>query len=176
MLIHTTRKQHSCEEHHVRQKIALFMANWLCFSDGTDHSMQKGWFSSTHAERPPRETLPRTAVVDGLTAERIGDTNPHVHRIGCQIHSLRRTKNSPGEHQLGIAHYIVPCIVPKARTLIEKGSVESTPHKVPTSHYHTKHRTDGRCHRGEKRSALRTTRELGRENENTLCTMNTWGG
>ena len=30
---------------------------------------------------------------------------------------------------------------------LEKGSVEST-HKVPTSHYHTKHRTDGRCHRG----------------------------
>ena len=29
-----------------------------------------------------------------------------------------------------------------------KGSVEST-HKVPTSHYqHTKHKTDGRCHRG----------------------------
>ena len=27
----------------------------------------------------------------------------------------------------------------------EKGSVEST-HKVPTSHYHTKRRTDGRCH------------------------------
>jgi len=26
---------------------------------------------------------------------------------------------------------------------LEKGSVEST-HKVPTSHYHTKHRTDGR--------------------------------
>ena len=75
---------------------------------------------------------------------------------------------------MGIAHYIVP----KARTLIEKGSVESTPHKVPTSHYHTKHRTDGRCHRGEKRSALRTTRELGLrlENENTLCNMNTWGG
>jgi hypothetical protein len=31
--------------------------------------------------------------------------------------------------------------------LFAKGSVEST-HKVPTSHYHTKHRTDGRCHRG----------------------------
>ena len=30
---------------------------------------------------------------------------------------------------------------------VEKGSVEST-YKVPTSHYHTKHRTDGRCHRG----------------------------
>ena len=32
-------------------------------------------------------------------------------------------------------------------TQFAKGSVEST-HKVPTSHYHTKHRTDGRCRRG----------------------------
>ena len=47
-----------------------------------------------------------------------------------------------------------PATTTRNTGLFAKGSVEST-HKVPTSHYHAKHRTDGRCHL--LKGQLRTT-------------------
>jgi hypothetical protein len=54
------------------------------------------------------------------------------------------------EHCCGNLLVLLSLLIAACQTsskLVAKGSVEST-HKVPTSHYHTKHRTDGRCHRG----------------------------
>ena len=127
--------------------------------------MQKGRFSSTHAERPPRETLPRTAVAcsrptggrwtDCRTHRRYESHPPtrprHAHRIGCQIHSLRRTKNSPGE----LAHY------PKAQstyTHLRKGQLNRhTRYRPATTTRNTAMNTATHC---EKVSAEDETRPV----------------